>query len=348
MYLRGVKHPEAFHGVGKKNGFFEGWYVKLVSADQSQRWAVIPGIFRGLSRGDGDEAGTVAGEGSGSGSGSGSRSTDVAFVQVLDGKTGRSWFHEFDVANFEADTKSFKVRVGDNHFDAQGVTLNLPQLKGRIEYSSPIDPWPVTLASPGIMGWYGLVPFMECFHGIVSFGHGLAGNLEVEGAEVDFAKGRGYIEKDWGRGFPAGYIWMQTNHFATAPNASLIASVAIIPWLGSAFRGYIIGFKHSGKLHKWTTYNKSHEQALAIDDTHVRWAVTGPDGTLEISGERAVGGLLHAPLRSAVHQRVEETMLATVSVRHLDVSGAVIFEDAGTSAAMEVFGDLPRLLSIRR
>ncbi len=337
MFMRGVKHPEAFHGVGKKNGFFEGWYVKLVSADQSQRWAVIPGIFRGLKIDNDTQTGSPT-----------ASTTDVAFVQVLDGKTGRSWFHEFAISEFEAETKSFSVRVGDNHFDSHGATLNLPQLKGRIEYASAIDSWPVTLASPGIMGWYGLVPFMECFHGIVSFGHGLNGKLEVEGVEVDFGKGRGYIEKDWGRAFPAGYIWMQTNHFATEPDASLIASVAIIPWLGSAFRGYIIGFKHSGKLHKWTTYNKSREQVLKIDDSHVRWSLSGPDGTLEISGERAIGGLLHAPLRSAMHQRVEETMLATVTVRHLDASGQVIFSDTGTSAAMEVFGDLPRLLSIKQ
>jgi hypothetical protein len=47
-FIRGVAHPEAFHGTGKTGGFFEGWYVKLVSADLKQRWAVIPGIFRGL------------------------------------------------------------------------------------------------------------------------------------------------------------------------------------------------------------------------------------------------------------------------------------------------------------
>jgi len=327
-FIRGVKHPEAFHGAGKTSNFFEGWYVKLVSADQSQRWAVIPGIFRGLK----NEADAPA--------------TDQAFIQVLDGKTGRSWFHEFDVADFKADTASFDVTIGNNRFDASGVTLDLPQLRGRIDFASPLDPWPVTLASPGIMGWYGLVPFMECFHGIVSFGHGLSGRLDVEGADVVFDEGRGYIEKDWGRAFPAGYIWMQTNHFESAPDASLIASVAIIPWLGGAFRGYIVGFKHSGKLHKFTTYNKTREQLLTVDDTHVRWNLSGPDGTLEIAAERAAGGLLHAPLRTAMHKRVEETMLATVRVRHLDASGAVIFDDVGTCAAMEVFGDLTRLLAI--
>ncbi len=326
-FIRGVQHPEAFHGQGKTTNFFEGWYIKIVSADKSQRWAVIPGIFRGLKSADGN-------------------SSDQAFVQVLDGKTGRSWFHEFAIEDFKADTKSFDVRVGDNHFNSRGVKLNLPQLKGDLTYSTAVDPWPVTFASPGIMGWYGLVPFMECFHGIVSFGHSLQGRLEIEGQVRDFAGGRGYIEKDWGQNFPAGYVWLQSNHFESEPEASLVASVAIIPWLRGAFRGFIIGFKHHGKLHKWTTYNKTVEQQLAIDDSHIRWSLIGPDGVIEIRAERATGGLLHAPLRTEMQKRVEETMLARIEVKHFDKNGQLVFSSIGDCAAMEVFGDLERLLNI--
>jgi hypothetical protein len=123
--------------------------------------------------------------------------------------------------------------------------------------------------------------------------------------------------------------------------------VAIIPWLGSAFRGYIVGLKHSGKLHKWTTYNRSKETLLKIDDSHITWTLTGPDGVIELRAERVAGGLLHAPLRTAMHQRVEETMLATVQLRHLSRSGEVLFESVGDCAAMEVFGDLKRLLAIK-
>src|SRR6478735_1515663 len=106
-YVRGVRHPEAFHGRSIRRGFFEGWYVKLVSADRAQRWAVIPGVFRGLAA---------------------DRERDEAFVQVLDGLTGRSWYHRFDVDEFEASDRGFSVRVGPNRFDAAGAMLDLPQL----------------------------------------------------------------------------------------------------------------------------------------------------------------------------------------------------------------------------
>ncbi len=327
--LRGVRHPEAFHGRGVTRGFFEGWYVKLVSADRAERWAVIPGVFRGIAD-DGHR--------------------DEAFVQVLDGASGRSWYHPFPVDAFSASDRSFEVSVGGNSFSAAGVELDLPQLRGRIDYASPLEPWPVTAREPGIMGWYGLVPFMECFHGVVSFWHELTGSLDVEGRGRSFDGGRGYIEKDWGRAFPAGYVWMASNHVdvtaGDGEGASLVASVAIIPWLRGAFRGWIIGFRHGGRLHRWTTYNRSRERMLQIDDTTVRWAVEGPDGSLELEARRVRGGLLHAPLRTAMHERVEETLDSDIRVRHTAPDGTVLLEGVAHVAGLEVFGDTDRLLAL--
>lgn len=320
-FIRGVAHPEAFHGTGKTGGFFEGWYVKLVSADLKQRWAVIPGIFRGLES-----------------------TEDMAFVQILDGLTGRSWFHQFPIDEFDAATDVFEVRVGKNRFNSTGAHLELPQLTGDIHYGSALDPWPVTFKEPGIMGWYGMVPAMECFHAVVSFGHSLTGTLEVEGNSVSFNQGRGYIEKDWGQAFPAGYVWLASNHIEGSPEASLIASVAIIPWLRGSFRGFIIGFKHNGKLNKWSTYNRAKEAELVIDDSHVRWSLDGPDGRLELRAERVRGGLLHAPLRTAMYQRVEETLDATIEIRHLDKKGNLLYEGKAICAGLEVFGDIKKLL----
>ena len=322
-YINGIRHPEGFHGVGREKNFFEGWYFKIVDQQQKHKWAIIPGIFRGL----------------------GGSSRDEAFVQVLDGSTGRSWYHTYPVEDFKASETSFEVRVGDNHFSKEGASLNLPQLRGQISITGDLKPWPVTLASPGIMGWYGLVPFMECFHGIVSFGHALSGEIEIEGQRHSFDGGKGYIEKDWGRNFPSGYVWLHSNHLTGAQDASLIVSAAIIPWLSKPFRGFILGLHHHGTLHAWTTYNGSKENLLKIDDSHIHWKVEGPAGELELKAERKRGGLLHAPLREAMHQRVEETMDGVVQVRHTK-GNQVLLEAIATSSGMEVFGDIERLLRI--
>lgn len=320
----GVRHPEGFHGRGVHRGFFEGWYIKLVSADLGQRWAVIPGIFRGMADG-----------------------RDEAFVQVLDGLTGRAWYHRYEISEFSAAPDRFDVRVGPNHFTADHIVLDTEQLRGELAITSVLEPWPVTFREPGIMGRYGHVPFMECFHGVVSFGHEFVGTLSVEGQPVDFSGGRGYIEKDWGKAFPAGYIWLATNHIDADPTASLIGSVAIIPWLGGAFRGFIVGLKYGGRLHRWTTYTRARERQLEIDDSHVRWQLEGRDGLLELEVERVRGGLLKAPQRTAMLERVEETLDATVRIRHSTLDGDLLLEGTARATGLEIVGDIDRLLGMR-
>lgn len=322
--MRSTLHPEGFHGSREIRGFFEGWYVKLVSADRRRRWAVIPGLFLGV---DGD--------------------VDEAFVQVLDGASGRSWYQRYDRSQFHAREDGFDVVVGPNRFTAAGMTLDLPEvgMRGRLDFTGPLLPWPVRPWSPGIMGWYAWVPFLECYHGVLSFDHTLAGTLELDGQPISFDGGRGYLEKDWGRAFPSGYIWMQTNHFGQ-PGTCLTASIAMIPWLRGEFRGFIVGVRHAGKLHAFTTYNWARTTSLDIDDDHVRWSLRSRRGaTLDLVAERSQGGLLHAPVRTQMHRRIEETLNASVRVRLTDRSGHVVLDDTGVCAGLEVHGDLDRLLA---
>ncbi len=315
----GVLHPEGFHGQRITSSYFEGWYVKLVAPDRGARFAVIPGVF-------------LAPDGTGE-----------AFVQVLDGATGESWYHQYDVSEFGAEADRFSVRVGPNRFSDRGVVLDLPSLKGEVRFTTPLDPWPVSLLSPGVMGWYAWVPKMECKHGVVSFGHDLAGSLTHAGTTSSFDGGRGYMEKDWGAAFPAGYVWLQTNHF-TDPGTCLTGSIAVIPWLRSEFPGHIVGLKHDGVLHKFTTYNGAKTTRIEVDDDEVRWSLRSRRGaTLDITADRPRGGLLHAPIRTEMHRRVEETLDATVQVRLTDADGRVLLEDTGHCAGLEVHGDIHRL-----
>ena len=61
-----IHHPEQYHGEILTPPFFEGWYFKIVTADQSRAFALIQGI-----------------------SFSPDGSSDHAFIQVLEGNTGR-------------------------------------------------------------------------------------------------------------------------------------------------------------------------------------------------------------------------------------------------------------------
>ncbi len=247
------------------------------------------------------------------------------------------------------------MRIGPNYFSHSELALNLDgprRIAGVVRFSG-VTQWPVSLASPGIMGWYSYVPFMECLHGVLGFDVAIDGMLLADDSPVDFQGGRGYIEKDWGQAFPRAWIWMQSNHFGR-PHVCLTASVARIPWLKSAFRGFIAGLWIDGALYRFATHTGATIERLEVNTHQVLWTVCGPQARgvsrgplrLEIVAGRGneEGELLHAPDRSAMLQRVLESLTATVAVRLTDVTGRTIFEGEGKYAGLELGGNLGEIL----
>lgn len=334
---RSVLRPAGFHGTSQlrrhargkppRGSYFEGWYVKLVSADRATRMAVIPGVFV-------SEDGSVA----------------ESFVQVLDGMTGATAYHRFPLEAFHADEHRFDVRVGDNRFDARGMTLQLPGLAADVRFGE-LTPWPVTLREPGAMGWYAWVPTMECYHGVLSLDHGLDGWIETPAGRVHLAGGLGYLEKDWGTAFPSAYVWLQSNHFEQQ-GVSLVASTALIPWRRSAFRGDLVGLRlPSGPargLHRFTSYTRARTELLDVARDVVAWRLVAADGTTLAMHASVTGratGLLHAPVRTQMHQRVAETLDGNVQVTLTGPGGESLFDGTGQCAGVEVHGAIASLLA---
>ena len=328
--------PDAYHGHNRTHGFFEGWYFKLIDATEQHRLAVIPGVFLGEQGVD-----------------------SHAFVQVLNGNTGTTTYHRYPLSEFWAHDSEFNVRIGRNEFTDSEIRLAIEeptqQLIGVVRFKH-LTRWPVSLRSPGIMDWYTFVPFMECYHGIVSLDHDLAGALIVDGETMDFHGGRGYTEKDWGQAFPKAWVWMQTNHFEQ-PGVCLTASVAQIPWLTSAFRGFIVGFLHAGLLHRFASYTGATIERFEVSTNQVHWSILGP---ITLDGRRRQARLelvahrddqhvdrLHAPNRTEMLQRVLESLTSTVDVclSLVDtVPQVVLFSGRGRNAALEVGGQVEEIL----
>ena len=161
---------------------------------------------------------------------------------------------------------------------------------------------------------------------------------------MDFSGGRGYIEKDWGKSFPSAWVWFQSNHFHQKP-ACITASIAIIPWLGSAFRGFIVGFWLDGNLYRFTTYSGGQVELLEISDNSVNWVLRNRTHRLSLNASRDQGGLLRAPTRLDMGKRILETLSASVHVRLETLQGSLLFDGDGANAGLEVNGDIPRLLA---
>ncbi|MFM8319679.1 MAG: tocopherol cyclase family protein [Chloroflexota bacterium] len=342
-YLYTVLHPEIYHGRRAQAPFFEGWYFKLVSADERVKLAVIPGVILG-------EHGH-------------------AFIQVLDGAGGESAYYRFGLDELRAAEQHFELWIGENHFSLTGMQLALdrhPQaqdgllapdrrlaLHGQVQFGPPA-PWPVSLGSPGIMGPYAWAPAMECYHGVLSFDHTLRGRLALDDEAVDFDDGRGYIEKDWGRSFPQAWVWLQSNHFHAPAQAGgpvgggpggtcLTGSIAIIPWRGRSFNGFIVGLWHAGQLYRFASYTGAQVERLQIDEQQVRWTLRDRRLRLELTARRSRAGLLLGPEPLEMGKRVLESLSAQVEVRLSRLDGRVIFEGSGRHAGLEVY-DAQRLV----
>jgi hypothetical protein len=318
-FIRTTLKPGGWHGRGKRGPFFEGWYLKLVDADGETALALIPGIHIGRSP-----------------------AQSQAFVMVVDSNGPTATFHPFPPEQFQAAEDRFDVQIGPNHFSADGLTVALPGLHGSVRFRESV-PWPVTWRSPGIMGWYAWVPVMECYHGIVSLDHTLDGVLTGADRPIDFSGGRGYIEKDWGRNFPRTWVWMQSNHFSRA-GISLTASVARIPWFGREFPGFIIGLWLDGVLHRFTTYVGAVLEALMVDDQHVHITTRNRTHRLTLRALRTPTALLHGPTPDrGMVPFVNEALGSEVAVTLATLDGAVLFDDIGRSAGLEIQGDLTLL-----
>lgn len=328
--LATIYDPSRFQSAGRTGGWFEGWYFKLVDEHGHHPLAIIPGVSH-------DPAG----------------GTSHAFVQLIRPGGGVRYIR-IPYEAFTWSDERFEIAVGPNRFSSHGLTLDLPEtadgppVRGTIDFGA-LWPWPVTRAAPGIMGWYRYVPFMECYHGVVSMDHTLSGTLTWGDEPLTFDRGRGYAEKDWGTGFPSSWLWAQSNHFTDEADGtarrgvSLSVSAAKIPWLGSSFVGHIAGLLVDGALYRFATYTGAKLTAFETHEGGGSLVIRDRRLELAVSVDGAVTGELKAPQLGAMTGRADEALDATVHVKLRRADGSTVFEGTGAHAGVEIMNDLGEL-----
>lgn len=321
--FRKIGNTTIFQGNNKKKNYFEGWYFKMVAEDGSAIMSVIPGIA--LSK-DGKE--------------------QHAFIQTINGVTAETRYYSFPIEAFSFARKGFEVRIGNNYFSKERISLDLKDssssAKGEVLMSNRVNYKSGTLLNPGIMGWFRFVPFMECYHGVVSLTHDLQGQLTVDNQVLNFEGGKGYIEKDYGSGMPSAWIWMQSNNFSN-PTSSFMLSVATIPWLGQSFNGFLGFFYHDNQMHHFATYRTSKMQVEVPDSSSVNIRINNRNHTLLIHARSNNAGMLHAPVQGAMDRRIPESIDATLKITVLDKKGNIILKDSTDITGLEMVGDYMKL-----
>jgi tocopherol cyclase len=323
-----VWRPEVYQGRRRPKKYFEGWYFKLSSKDEGSILALIPGVSYGM---DG--------------------SKPHSFIQLIDGISCSTYYKAYDIKDFRFSRDRMEIWVGENYFSSKGIEINYAaeglSISGKLSFTNTI-PWPVTVLSPGIMGWYAFVPFMECYHGVVSMSHDISGSLRSNGAAVNYTGGRGYIEKDWGKSFPSAWIWMQSNHFDRS-DVAFTASIARIPWVGSSFTGVIAGIIVNGRLYRFATYTGARLEKLAYEPGRISLCISNKHLNLYITARESGTGKLYSPLNGAMKGTIDESMTAEMDITLTETRGREtrrIFEGTGRCGGLEISGDISGLMPL--
>ncbi|MBB4079824.1 hypothetical protein GGR28_002451 [Lewinella aquimaris] len=319
---RAAFDPPRFQGWGRNGPYFEGWYFKIVVPAHKLAYAFIPGVSYGE---DG---------------------TRHAFLQVLDGVAATSSYVEYPVEAFVPDSNRLDFKLGPHRFSTDRLQIDLPDLQLDLAFED-ITPWPARPLAPGVMGWYGFVPRMQCYHGLVSFHHRLRGTIRVDGRALGASSGIGYTEKDWGTGFPDAWIWAQSNHLSgTEQPASLMASVASIPWLGSSFTGFLCTLLLNGRLYTFTTWTGARVQVQFPEGSEaVGLTFSDRSHRLVLTGHPAPGGHLASPIAGAMTGKINESLRAELEVV-LEEGTREIYRGTASWAGLEVSDNArKRLLS---
>ncbi len=201
-----------------KNNYFKGWYFKCSANDKTI--AFIPAYHR-------------------------SNGIETASLQII---TDDAVYNNIPFTSLEYSEKPLCVNIGKCVFSENGIKLNIKNdkltISGQLQFRciSPIR--------YDIMGPFCFVPFMQCRHSVYSMRHLVDGQITVNGQQLNFKNGLGYIEGDSGYSFPNRYIWTQ----CLFENGSLMLSVADIPLFGFHFTGIIGVILIDGKEYRIATY----------------------------------------------------------------------------------------------
>lgn len=321
MYsIRRILNPEIYQGKHKRRNYFEGWYFKIIDKNSQNIIALIPGV-------------SISEEGK------------HAFIQFINATSGETKYIRFNVSDFLFSENEFSISIANNQFNKYGFNINFSSddisVSGEIKYTN-IEFFPKSILNPGIMGPFSFVPFMECYHSIVNMHSDIEGKLSINGNEIDFTGGYGYLEKDWGSSFPHSWIWIQSNHFSS--NASFMFSIANIPWLHTHFDGMISFLRIDDKFYRFATYTGAKVKKLTFHNETLNILIEDRKNILAIRTENTKGGILKAPKKGCMDIDITESITSKVEVTLIEKGGQLLFSETGNNTGLELAGNYKKFI----
>lgn len=194
-------------------------------------------------------------------------------------------------ASFITDPSSMKIEGNVIAFDINQEDISI---KGTITLGE-LHP-----LKKKVMGPFTYLP-MECRHEIYSMHHTLKGNLLIDGKEISFNNGIGYIEGDSGTNFPKRYVWYNS----VTREATATFALASIPLFGFIhFTGILCFIKTKEKEYYLSTYNGAKLKKISEEEI----IISKGKHSFVLKMNTRDGHLLKAPVKGNMDRYIKENL----------------------------------------
>ena len=167
-----------------------------------------------------------------------------------------------------------------------------------------------------VMGPFTYLP-MECRHEIYSMRHTLRGTLLINGKEISFDKGIGYIEGDSGTNFPKRYVWYNS----VTEDVTATFALASIPLFGFIhFTGILCFIKTKEKEYYLSTYNGAKLKKISEEEI----IISKGKYSFVLKMNNKEGHLLKAPVKGDMVRYIKENLNVPTSFKLFEKDSILI------------------------
>ena len=300
----------------KKEDAFEGWFCKVDDPKNGLLFSVIWGY-------------------------STHRSTKHAFLQFQNSLQHDTAYISYPIQELKWKADPFVLRIGRNVLSQAGMHLDFGMndipVQGDFHFGdfSPIER---SILKPNIMGWLTHFP-NECNHAIISMKHSVTGNLLMGNQSWNIQEANGFIEKDWGTGFPKEYVWVQVNDWE---ESAVVFSYATVPILGKYAKGFFLVLHHDGKEYRFSSIEGSRLRDFQVSDDSFSVTIEKKDIRLKLKAKQSNPVALTSPKQGEMNSRIKESLDGTFELT-LEMNKQMMIALSSQRASIDVhYGAEPR------
>ena len=237
-----------------------------------------------------------------------------------------------------------EIRIGDHILGLNQINLNIKkedfELKGELILNHH-KRLKQSLWTPGLMGPYKYLPFLESYHEVISLQHSLTGSLWLNEKQIVFDGGKGYIEKDWGKSMPNVWLWAQCNHFKRK-DVALMIGVARLPIFFDYYTCFAIPIYYKDQVEVFSNYNGGHLSKLYRHKGYVHLIITQKNKILDI---KIYGSDEKSCMTSKSSHKIRDVYACDAAKIEVSITEneQIIFEEVGTLCELEMGGNTSKL-----